>query len=470
MRAYTDPCSMTINYPDNLVFSGDLNRLYVAKNTTATHIELTFIIDGYTYSENLYFLTSDLQFSMSKILNLLFNRNFYTIFDTTQTFDFTVKLYNNISLLDTVNLSIDTVILGKRRIFDKYGELKNLDTFDYNLDLGLSLIDYYFQYPSDVYAQYLSGNEFIDNYNGLVHINSGDVSPNPIQLLWTVSNFMLNSSFQYLGGDNYWTTGAFSGCSSFFGVDVSNKLKFIIPDVSCGDTMETTYTGGNFIEGQQYYIEITFASVTNPSANPCSLTIDIGGNQQTINSLGMGVSSKFVTAGPGGVLKLIGYMDADTGGFGTHSFSISNIKVTNQVYHFIYLNNECDSNGQKIALRFLNRFGMWRNYYVYLKSENINSLSGIRLQHLENNFSEFNNVFAEINKGETQSINVFRESLDEDIINDFSDIISSDYVHLYDEINSVWIPIKVNTNSFNIIEKDNLFDVNLSLLIQSGNG
>ncbi len=468
MRTLTVASSMTINYPDNLVFSGDLNRIQITKNTTATHVEISFVIGGYTYNENLYFLTSDIQFSMSKILNLLFTRAYHSIFDTTQPFDFDVKLYNNTSLLDTFELSIDTVILGKRRIFDKLGELPNLETFDFDESIGLNLIDYYFEYPSDVYAMYLLGNEIIDTYSGLVHINLNDVSPNPIQLKYVVSNFMLNPSFQYLGGSNYWTTSSFPSCSSSFGVTIANKLVCVIPDESCGNTFTITYNGGTFTEGQQYQVEVNIDTVTNPSGNAWSLKAEIGGTQST-GITTSGVNSVFVTAGAGGALKLIAYMDADTGGFGSHAFSLTSIKVVDLIDNYIYLNKECDGTGAKIGLRFLNRFGMWRNYHVYLKTEDINAISGIKLPFLDYNYTEFNDTFAEINKGESQSINVFREGLDKKTINDFSDIISSDHVHLYDEINSVWIPIKVNTNAFKMIEKENLFDVNLTLLLQSEN-
>jgi len=198
------------------------------------------------------------------------------------------------------------------------------------------------------------------------------------------------------------------------------------------------------------------------------LKAEIGG-VQSVAMTTTGVQTVFITAGAGGVLKLIAYMDADTSGFGTHSFSATSIVVTDLIEHRINLNQDCDGSGAKIAIKFLNRFGFWRGYHVYLKSENINSINGIKLPFLEYNYTELNNTFAEINKGETQSINVFRENLSKEIANDFSDIISSNHVHLYDEVNSVWIPIKVQTNTFNMIEKENLFDVNLNLLLQVGN-
>lgn len=460
---------MTVYYPDNLVFSGDLNRLSIIKNTTATHVEISFIIDGYTYNENLYFLTSDITFSMSKILNLLFTRSYNNNFDTVKDFFFTVKLYNNTSLLDTFNLSIETVILGGRRVFDKLGVVKNIEEFDFNAEIGLLSIGYYFEYPSDVFAVHESSAEFIDRVEGLTHLGLADISGGyTYWLSWTVYNFMLNSGFAYMSGSNFWTSSTFAGCSTTFGITVANKLQFICPDVSCGDTLTIQYNGRTFVEGQLYSITINIDTINNPSGNPMYLKAEIGG-VQSIAMTTTGVQTVFITAGAGGVLKLIAYMDADTSGFGTHSFSATSIVVTDLIEHRINLNQDCDGSGAKIAIKFLNRFGFWRGYHVYLKSENINSINGIKLPFLEYNYTELNNTFAEINKGETQSINVFRENLSKEIANDFSDIISSNHVHLYDEVNSVWIPIKVQTNTFNMIEKENLFDVNLNLLLQVGN-
>lgn len=469
MRVESTASSMTVSYPDNLVFSGDLNLLRIEKNTTATHVEMSFTINGYTYKENLYFLTADIQFSMSSILNLLYTRNYHTLFDTVDYFDFTIKLYNNTSLLDTFDLSIDTVILGGRRTFDKLGVVPNLSVIDFDSSIGVSLANLYFEYPTDVFATHYATSEFIDRYTGLSFVNLLDISGGyTYWLTCKVYNFMLNSSFQYLGGSNYWTTSEFSGCSTIFGVTAANKLQFIIPDESCGNVLTIEYSGRTFVEGQQYRVEINIDTVTNPSGNDYYLIAEIGGVQST-QMISTGLKTVYVTAGSGGVLKLIAHMDADTGGFGAHSFSATSILITDNIETKILLNQGCDGVGVKMGLRFLNRFGKWQNYFVYLKSENINALKGINLPFIDNNTTELSGLFAEINKGEAQSINVFRENLTKEVYNDFSDVISSNHVHLYDEINSLWIPVKVNTNSIVIIEKENLFDVTLNLLLQSGN-
>jgi hypothetical protein len=406
---------------------------------------------------------------MSDILDLLFARVYHTIFDTTQPFNCSVKLYNNTSLLDTFDFDIDTVIFGKRRIFDKLGELQNITTFDYDQTIGLSLIDYYFKYASDVSAIMSDDSEqFIDSYSGLVHINAGDVVGEIKYLFYIISNFVYNPSFNFMSGNNYWTTDSFPSCASSFGVTAANKLVLVIPDESCGNTFEIQYSGGTFVEGVSYSIWVTIDAVNNPSGNPYWIKADLGGNLSTAIT-GVGTTNVSVVCGAGGVLKLVAYMDADTGGFGSHGLSITGIQIKDYEIHKIELNQECEGIEKRIGLRYLNRFGMWRNYYVYLKSENIGSTAGIKLPFLEYNYTEFNSTFAEIKKGEAQSINVFRENFSKEIANDFSDIISSDHVHLYDDINSVWIPVKVNTNTFSIIEKETLFDVSLNLLLQSSN-
>lgn len=104
------------------------------------------------------------------------------------------------------------------------------------------------------------------------------------------------------------------------------------------------------------------------------------------------------------------------------------------------------------------------------KSENIASGKGTSLLFLDENLTEFSGLYSEQQKGYSQSINVYIESVEKSILNDLSDILYSDYKCVYDEINSVWVPVKINTNSFNIVEKENLFDVSLNILLQSNNG
>jgi len=472
MRTYSDPSTMTINYPDNLVFSGDLNRTSITKNTTATHIELSFTINGYLYKDNLYFppLENTIDFSMSDNLKLIYSRTVNTIFDTNESFNFTIKLYNNTSLLDTESLSIQSVILGKRRVFDKSGLIKNLTSFDYDKSISLTEFYYYFQYASDVHVKLLDGSVVsIDSFQYISEVSLESVTGGINYVYYIVNNFMLNPTFQYLSGENYWTNVIdFPSCSSVFEIDPTNKLKFTIPDVSCGDTMEVQYNGGSFTEGQNYVVYITVDSITNPSGEAYNITIDLGGNQVTFTP-SIGVNTLTVTCGSTGILKLIGYMDANTGGFGTHGFSITNIIVKDLIQHKIYLNETCNGVGEKLKLRFLNRFGLWRYYYVIYKSENIGASSGISLWFSNGNFTELNNLYSEENKKYIQAITVYREGLSKEISNDIGDIIYTDKINLWDDVNSVWIPIKVTTNSINTIQKDNLFDVSLNLLLQSNN-
>lgn len=468
MRTYNDPSTMNVNYPDDFVFSGDLNKISITKNTTATHVELSYTIDSFPYAENLYFSTNSIDFSMASILDLLFSRTDNTAFDTDVSFQFSIKLYNNTSLLDTENFNITNVILAKRRVFDKFGEIKNLDTFDFDENLGLTEFNYYFKHTTDVSAVTESSIVPIDTFNGISNVGIGGIGYYIKWIIYTVSNFMKNPNFQYLGGVNFWNNLIdFPGCSSKFEVTIANKMVFIIPDASCGDTMEVQYTGGNFVPGQQYEITVNIDTINNPSSNVWSLIVDIGGNQSNAITT-TGVNSVEVIAGPGGVLKLIGYMDADTA-FGTHNFTISSIKVIDLIEYKINLNQDCNGIGEKLRLRFLNRFGLWRYYYVIRKTENIAATKGISLWHLDSNFSEYNNLYSEQKKEYSQSIQVFREGVSKEIANDFSDIIYTDNIHLWDEINSVWIPIKLQTNTFAISEKETLFDISLNLLLQSKN-
>lgn len=471
MRTFTDPSTMTINYPDDRVFSGDLNRVEVIKNTTATFVEVSFTISGYLYQENLYFLTSSVVFSMSDIFKLLYDRKQNETFSTAKSLNITFKLYNNTTLIDTKILSITDIILGKRRVFDEMGKANEFTSFDYCPKLGLTEFGYLF-YRSSFVTVMLKDTSTV--YLGLKQKSAIiDLSAitDPIDYIYySIRNYVSNQNLQYLGGNNFWTSSTFAGCSTTFGITVSNKLQFIIPDVSCGNSLEIEYTKETFEVGKSYKISVTIDTVNNPSGNEYGVFVNLGGNESVLIDA-IGTTTVDIVCGSTGVLKLIGYMDADTGGFGSHSFSATTFVMTDTTPYRIYLNEvcPCDDTTRAIGLRFLNRFGIWRYYAMNFKSENIASGKGTSLLFIDENLTEFSGLYSEQQKGYSQSINVYIESVEKSILNDLSDILYSDYKCVYDEVNSVWVPVKINTNSFNIVEKENLFDVSLNILLQSNN-
>lgn len=345
MRTVTNS-AFTIQYPDDTVLSGDLNKLTVTKNTTATHIELSFTISGYNYAENLYFFgTNPIEFSMSDILKLLFDRSYYAPFDTTKQFNFTIKLYNNTSLIDTQNLTINNVILGKRRVFDKYGEFKNFNEIELNVNSGMDYFYYYFPSTTNVYIKFLDGSfVFLDNFAGLSAISLND----------------------------YLTV-----------IDTIDYLFY--------------------------------------SSTPFDITFD----------------STFTTV--------------------------------EKIYLSLTTDASCSSNENVFSFRFLNRFGMFRHYFIKSKAENITSDKGISLLFLENNTTELNNLFSEQKKSYAQSMSFYRDSLTKELVNDFSDCIYSEHCHIYDSINNQWLPVRVQTNTFNIEAKETLFDVSLNIILQANN-
>jgi len=473
MRTYSDPSTMTIKYPDNQVFSGDLNLIKITKNTTATHVQISFNLgaDPFNYKENLYFLTNDIVFSLADTLKLIYARTVNTAFQTGNSFYFTVKLYNNTSLLDTENLSIEAVYLGKRRVFDELGVIPTISIVDFDQSIGINAFYYYIPYQSEV--SYVVGGveSLLGTFAaGLTYLDFSAVSGVIDSIYFIVKNYMLNPTFQYLGGSNYWSTDEYVGCSSLFGVTVANKLVCNIPDESCGNTFTIDYSGRTFVPGVSYSIWITIDAVNNPSGNEFGLTVSLGGNDSTLIDA-IGTTNVVVVCGAGGLLQLTAFMNADTGGYGAHGFSVTNIQIKDYEITTIDIDNDCNGNGvgQKLGLRFLNRFSLWRYYYVILKTENIASSNGISLWFLDENETEYNSLYSEQQKGYSQGLQVFREGVTKEIAKDFSDIIYSDHVHLYDDVNEVWIPVKVNTNTFNIAEKETLFDVSLNLLLQSNN-
>ena len=471
MRQYTDS-AVTINYPDSLTFSGDLNKITVTKNTTATHFELTFIINGYTYNENLYFYSNTIEFSMSDILKLIFDREQNATFVTCKSFDFTIKLYNNTSLIDTVYLTLETVILGQRRVFDEKGVVPNINVIDYDTSIQLNnKFYYYFSKYSNVYAVLTDSSQvFVGIYEGFAEVDLTGVVGTIDHINYNV-NLITNPNFEYRDGTS--TTQLFNfpehpSCNSYFGITNANKLVFNISDVSCGDNFTLEYLGNNLISATQYTVIVKVSAVNNPSGNPQTIQFKIGSNYSATFS-GVGTFSANMIAPFNAPLEIIGYMDADTGGFGAHGFICDYVivKLRHSESETITLNTDCGGYGEKMSLRFLNRFGKWCNYYVTKKSENIAGQSGISLFYLEGNDSEINGVYTEEKKGRSQAITVFRDGLTKEIYNDFTDLVDSEYVHYYDNVNEIWLPCKVLTNSFAINERENLFDVSLNLLLQS---
>lgn len=142
-------------------------------------------------------------------------------------------------------------------------------------------------------------------------------------------NLIENPNFYYNGGDTKWTSFGYPGCSSSFGVTVANKLVLSEPDVSCGDTFIIQYTGGTFVAGNTYTVGFTVDNVNNPSSSPQYVQARLGGNVGGAYG-GAGSYSSQIVCGPTGILELIGYFDGDTSGFGSHSFSLTAVTVTNE--------------------------------------------------------------------------------------------------------------------------------------------
>lgn len=335
MRTFTNS-AMSVYYPENLVFSGDLNLIEVVRNTTATFIEISFIINGYEYKENLYFYSNTVSFSMSEILSLLFSRSKNTTFLGIDSFNFTIKIYNNTTLIDEESFSIDTVLLGRRKVFDKIGIVPFLDYFEINLEAGADYISFFW--------------------------NGGTVP------------------FYYKGED---------GGDYYFGL-VTNGIKII--------------NIGALAVKPLYFYYGTF--------------------DETFDETFQGVFT-------------INYVDG------------------------------CGSSDEKIGIRFLNRFGVWRYYVMARMSELNNSANGISLDFTNGNLTEYSGLKTEQQKPLSQNLVLIKENINKAILNDLGDIIATDHAHIYDAVNSVWIPIRVKTNSVPISDKEDLFDLTLNVNLKT---
>ena len=194
-----------------------------------------------------------------------------------------------------------------------------------------------------------------------------------------------NPTVQYLGGPgtNSWNTDSYPGCSTSFGITVANKIQFIMPDASCGQTLVISYQDGAFIEGQSYTVTFNVDNINNPSGEAQSVTVSIGGNTGTAHS-GTGTFTDTIVAGPGGVLELIGYFDADTGGFGSHSFSIDLVEmileggVRTSEYKYYEIDRR-KTNYKPMRFRWLNQLGGFDSYAFNLAQ--LNQLSITRTEY-----------------------------------------------------------------------------------------
>lgn len=196
-----------------------------------------------------------------------------------------------------------------------------------------------------------------------------------VSLLSSNSEQILNNTtMQYLGGANSWTTDSYPGCSTNFGITVANKLQFVMPDVSCGDTLTVQYLDYGFVEGVQYNITINVDNINNPSGSPQYIQARIGGVAGTAFG-GVGTWTDTITAGPGGALELIGYFDADTGGFGSHSFSIDLVEVyevggaRTSEYKYYEIDRR-KSRYNPMRLRWLNLLGGYDSYSFNMAKTN----------------------------------------------------------------------------------------------------
>lgn len=242
--------------------------------------------------------------------------------------------------------------------YDRNGIM--LDTNDYpNPNIGVS--DY-----TQMYNIVGVGPENINNIIGypLVNVNTYEYK---VYLVGTDSAQLLNNpTLQYLSGTNSWTTDNEVGCSAYFGITVADKLQFVLPDASCRQLFTVQYYDFNLTANKTYNVTYTVDTLNNPSSEAQYSQISIGGNLGTAN-VGLGTFTENIQAGTGGVLRIIGYMDADTAGFGSHSFSINNIEIyevggtrTSEIK--TYQIDRRPSRYKPLRFRWLNRLGGYDSY------------------------------------------------------------------------------------------------------------
>lgn len=193
----------------------------------------------------------------------------------------------------------------------------------------------------------------------------------------STSNLIENPTFQYNAGDTKWTIDSHIGCASSLQISVVNKMQLVIPDVSCADTFQSYYIPNTFQQGKTYDITFTIDSINNPSGNACWVRLNLGGNYTPTYS-SVGTHTIQFSFAYSNVLFIEMYMDADTGGFGSHSMSMTDISFievggnrTSEIK--TYQIDKRKSKYNPVRFRWLNSLGGFDSYtYNLVSKENIN--------------------------------------------------------------------------------------------------
>jgi hypothetical protein len=139
------------------------------------------------------------------------------------------------------------------------------------------------------------------------------------------TNILANPNMIYsLSG---YTSYGPDGCNVRAGLNTSNRLSLVVPDASCGTGLQTiTNTATTFSAGTTYTITTIVDIVNNPSNEAQTVRVKLGttfGNYHV--GTGTFIDTLTYTGGTFGVEMNL--LDADTGGFGSHSISIRSINV-----------------------------------------------------------------------------------------------------------------------------------------------
>lgn len=199
-----------------------------------------------------------------------------------------------------------------------------------------------------IYVQQDAG--YVSNYyNGVFNIISATTSSLVVDAYYSISTpvtagliyysdrrkTVYTGSTEYLTNPtmvgapgNGWTTYGPDGCSVTLTLN-AGLLKLTIPDISCGNYWSTTATtNSTLVSGVDYLVSFTVSNVSNPSGEAEAVYANLGGNQSAA-FIGTGTFNQVMTCGTGSTFSLDFFSDADTGGYGSHSITVSAASVYN---------------------------------------------------------------------------------------------------------------------------------------------
>lgn len=139
---------------------------------------------------------------------------------------------------------------------------------------------------------------------------------------------VITDGTDYASQNANWTFFGPDGCSVEAGLFVDDSMKLVVPNVTCGSADQLVMnTAVTLIPGRYYTVKYRIDSVNDPSGEGYFVRPKLGGAVGSMSS-GVGNKSEVILCGAGTAFEMeFSMVNANTGGFGTHSIAVKYISV-----------------------------------------------------------------------------------------------------------------------------------------------